>query len=218
MKNHVAIIVLVLGCSVVACIGSRGPTHVGGASPASTGAARVSYDSARFAVPLNGTRFVNPMALVVNPDSEKGLRGEPTRRPIFPPNEHGTGATATMVVVFVVDTTGRVELPTASFLVHAPTRDFEDAVCEFLPSIRYSRVSGAPRRSLLALDIGFAELSVPKPLPNRNGPTALERTLPGPPSRSQMPPPAAKPAGWEALRDGPRDDLIKFLNGLSHCG
>jgi len=54
------------------------------------------------------------------------------------------------VEAFVIDTTGHVELETASFL--RPARpEFERAVCEMLPKLRYAPllVGGAKRRALL---------------------------------------------------------------------
>jgi hypothetical protein len=65
-------------------------------------------------------------------------------------------------VAFVVDTLGRVELPTASFLNNSE-RAFRDAVCELLPQLRFEPfiVDGQKWRVLLVNLYAFVTWQAP---------------------------------------------------------
>jgi hypothetical protein len=84
------------------------------------------------------TRFRDPEGITADPT---GLRRDTSVRvipggPRYPWAQQVRGITAVPVVAYVIDTTGRVELETASFLNSSPA-EFVDAVCAFLPKLRF---------------------------------------------------------------------------------
>lgn len=101
------------------------------------------------------TRFKDPEGITADPT---GLLRDTTVMiaPAYPSNleaEHVTGAP---VVAFVIDTTGRVEIQTASFL-NSSRPEFEKAVCDLLPNVRFRPflVGGQKWRVLLVEMFAF---------------------------------------------------------------
>jgi hypothetical protein len=96
------------------------------------------------------SRFRDPDGITADPT---GLRRDTTVR-VSPPGPRiprgKEGITATPVVAYVIDTTGRVELETASFLTFSPA-EFIDAVCAFLPKQRFEPFLVADRKSRVLL-------------------------------------------------------------------
>lgn len=81
------------------------------------------------------SRFKDPEGITADPT---GLLRDTSVMiaPAYPSNleaEHVTGAP---VVAFVIDTTGKVEIQTASFL-NSSRPEFERAVCDLLPNVRF---------------------------------------------------------------------------------
>lgn len=107
------------------------------------------------------SRFANPETITGDPT---GLRFAPELRvaPRYPAAARGASIGATPVVAFVVDTLGRVELPTASFLNDTPP-EFERAVCQMLPKLRFIplEVGGVKQRVLFVEPITFQTLQLP---------------------------------------------------------
>ena len=70
--------------------------------------------------------------------------------PKYPRSLEGEMISGALLEAFVIDTTGRVELSTASFL-QAGRPEFERAVCETLPKLRYAPllVGAVKRRALI---------------------------------------------------------------------
>jgi len=95
-------------------------------------------------------RFRDPDGITADPT---GLRRDTTVR-VSPPGPRiprgKEGITVTPVVAYVIDTTGRVELETATFLTSAPA-EFIDAVCAFLPKQRFEPFLVADRKSRVLL-------------------------------------------------------------------
>src|SRR5258705_12960724 len=88
----------------------------------------------RAQAPATPVRFRDPASITGDPT---GLRQiVPFRGPRYPQRARKADETAAPVVAFVVDTTGRVELSTASFLNYVAP-DFQHAVCEMLPNLRF---------------------------------------------------------------------------------
>ena len=85
--------------------------------------------------PLGEGRFRDPAHITGDPS---GLRSDPAVRVSqrYPDRARAANRTAAPVAAFVVDTLGRVELPTASFL-NDSDREFRQAVCELLPQLRF---------------------------------------------------------------------------------
>ena len=79
-------------------------------------------------------RFRDPAHITGDPT---GLRFDPTTTayPRFPRRALAADQAAAIVVAFVVDTRGRIELPTASILNDVEP-EFRRAVCEMLPRLR----------------------------------------------------------------------------------
>jgi Gram-negative bacterial TonB protein C-terminal len=94
-------------------------------APRAGGAARFSADQA---LPITGPE---PLSLV---------RGAP---PSYPADSRARGEEAALVVAFVLDTIGRVDPRTVSFLSPAPPR-FRAAACDHLRRVQYQPM-GAPR-------------------------------------------------------------------------
>jgi hypothetical protein len=106
------------------------------------------------------TRFRDPASITGDPT---GLRQiVPFRGPRYPQRARSADETGAPVVAFVVDTTGRVELPTASFLNYVAP-DFQDAVCEMLPALRFVplAIAGQKMRVLFVQFYGFNSLTQP---------------------------------------------------------
>jgi len=70
--------------------------------------------------------------------------------PRFPPEERARGVEAAFITAFILDTLGRVELPSISFLEDAP-RAFAGAVCSYYRAARFApaRQNGAVSRALI---------------------------------------------------------------------
>lgn len=78
------------------------------------------------------------------------------RGPDYPPGARTRGEGARVAVAFVLDSAGRVELPTIAFVRSAP-EEFERAVCVFLQHATFTplRANGRPRRALVVQPFDF---------------------------------------------------------------
>jgi hypothetical protein len=91
-------------------------------------------------VPLNTdlgsvSRFRNPDTFTVM--RAKSLPPPAVRAlPKFPSDLESKGISGAVLVAYVIDTTGRIDLKSASFL-NAAHPDFANAVCDYLPRVRY---------------------------------------------------------------------------------
>jgi len=104
------------------------------------------------------SRFRDPEGISADPT---GLRRDTSVKvvpggPHYPWDLQMRGITAVPVVAYVIDTTGRVELETVSFLNSSPT-EFVAAVCAFLPKLRFEPfvVGDIKSRVLLVELYGF---------------------------------------------------------------
>lgn len=104
------------------------------------------------------TRFRDPEGISADPT---GLRRDTSVKvipggPRYPYAQQVRGITAVPVVAYVIDTTGRIELETVSFLNSSPA-EFVDAVCVFLPKLRFEPfvVGDIKSRVLLVELYGF---------------------------------------------------------------
>jgi hypothetical protein len=84
------------------------------------------------------SRFHDPEGITADPT---GLKRDtsvkmPHPWPLYPRNREASGINAAPVVAYVIDTTGRIELETVSFLNSSPP-EIVDAVCAFLPMKRF---------------------------------------------------------------------------------
>jgi hypothetical protein len=83
----------------------------------------------------NLNRFKDPEGITADPT---GLRRDTSVRafPRYPRGLQEKGITGAPVAAFVIDTIGRVELETASFL-NTSRPEFAKAVCDLLPKLRF---------------------------------------------------------------------------------
>jgi hypothetical protein len=83
----------------------------------------------------NLNRFRDPEGITADPT---GLHRDTSVRayPRYPRGLQARGITGAPVAAFVIDTTGRVELETASFL-NTSRSAFAKAVCDLLPKLRF---------------------------------------------------------------------------------
>jgi hypothetical protein len=93
--------------------------------------------------------------------------------------------TGQLVAAFVIDTTGRAELRSVSFVERASDPGFQTAVCDFLRQARFvpSRAAGVPRRALVFMTFQFSLKSLesaepPTPLPEMGRYQSLMRETP----------------------------------------
>ena len=133
-----------------------------------------------------------------------------TCNPHYPDDARAKGVEADVIVVFVVDTNGRVEVPSISLIKERPhfrnlkqplgefpsfddpVHEFREAVCKFLPELRFTYRPRTPRRP--ALEIMPVEFTLDR------GPDV----------------PDVKPLG-DAMRSMPRSELIDRLGSYPHC-
>jgi hypothetical protein len=96
------------------------------------------------------------LAAVVKADSGEArpIRGTGYLR--YPDDERRRNIEASFAIAFLLDTEGRVEYETVSFLSGAPLAFFDEA-CHWLRSQRFAPVrrQGTPQRSLVVSDLTF---------------------------------------------------------------
>ena len=111
--------------------------------------------------PNTGARFRDPAHITGDPT---GLRQFPPIGvgPRYPNRARANEQTAAPVVAFLIDTMGRVELPTASFLNDAEP-EFQRSICDMLPKLRFEPlvIAGQKMRVLLVQFYGFNTLATP---------------------------------------------------------
>ncbi len=133
----------------------------------------------------SGPRFPQPEEIVILPDSGPVVRGRIPPR--FPPRrEEGGLPPVTVIVAYVVDTRGRVELTTVSFL-ESPPQDVNDliphgfrlSVCDYLRDVRFNptTVDRQPRRALVIQPFVFTSTGSP-PTPDAKRHEATFREMP----------------------------------------
>ena len=147
------------------------------------------------------SRFRDPEGITADPT---GLRRDTTVKlhppgPRYPRDQESMGTNAAPVVAYVIDTTGRIEIETVSFL-NASAPEFIDAVCAFLPAKRFEPfvVADQKWRVLLVEMYGFNHWK------NRdttmlNAATLLEK------------------ASQEEFATSPMSKVVRRLDPLPHC-
>lgn len=122
------------------------------------------------------------------------------RHPEYPVAEMTQAANGLLVALFVIDTSGQVELPTISF-ARSDEQDFERSVCEFLRSVQYVPITihGHPRRVLVrdVFQFSMTDNSDRDPLAQTSGDIY-----------AAVPPAARFPT---------RTLLFAYLDALPHC-
>jgi hypothetical protein len=105
--------------------------------------------------------FLPVETLVIEPDTalhkmELHIRKRGEMQYPMEARQAGIGAMA--VVAYVVDTTGRIEPGTLRFVEPAPPRAFQEAICRWAPTTRFTtpRIDGQPRRVLRIQGFGFS--------------------------------------------------------------
>jgi hypothetical protein len=109
----------------------------------------------------NVDRFKDPEGITADPT---GLHRDRSVRvfPRYPRGLQEKGITGAMVVAFVIDTTGRVELETASF-VRTSRPEFVKAVCDLLPKLRFQPFLVGDQKWRVLLVESFAFNNWPEP-------------------------------------------------------
>jgi TonB family protein len=141
-------------------------------------------------------RFHAPEELLMLPEGSETPQPTVLGRVRYPSSERASGEGATVVVGFVIDTSGAVEYGTISFLQTARS-SFLRSVCDALRTTRFAPAvsQGRPRRSLVVMPFQFAPLR------------DVLRGLP----------PFDLPSYWRALANQPRDSVISQLERAPHC-
>jgi hypothetical protein len=134
------------------------------ACPALVGAILLTLSAGRAAAAQSAaapTRFHDPDHITGDPT---GLRPDSTVHawPRYPDKAREEFRTAAPVIAFVVDTLGRVELESASFL-DEPAPEFRGAVCDLLPKLRFNplAIEGQKMRVLLVQFYAFTTWKTP---------------------------------------------------------
>jgi hypothetical protein len=147
------------------------------------------------------SRFNDPGGITADPT---GLRRDTSVKllrpgPRYPRDQESMGTNAAPVVAYVIDTTGRIELETVSFL-NSSAPEFIDAVCAFLPAKRFEPfvVADQKWRVLLVEMYGFNHWK------NRDTTMLKAATL------------LAK-ASQEEFARSPMSKVVGRLDPLPHC-
>ena len=106
--------------------------------------------------PLPVARFTD-LASIVMSDSGEGKPLPHTGRVTYPDIQRAQSVEAAFAFAFVLDTTGRAEYPTISFIGSAQPPFFAEA-CRWLRMVRFERVrrDGVARRALVVGDLSFS--------------------------------------------------------------
>jgi TonB family protein len=152
--------------------------------PAPTTGALVHPLEATPFLPVAGQpRFREPAAIriALNPadtsTSVRPARGQ--RPPDYPGEARADGRQGMVTIAMVINDSGRVELPTATYLRSVGGREFATSLCRHLSKLRFEFVRGAPARSLVVMPFIFTlSGSVPPILPDHKLLTDSLRALP----------------------------------------
>ena len=151
----------------------------------------------------NLNRFKDPEGITADPT---GLRRDTSVRafPRYPRGLQEKGITGAPVAAFVIDTTGRVELETASFL-NTSRPEFAKAVCDLLPKLRFQPfiVGDQKWRVLLVEMFAF----------NNFGPPGETLRWPAPDSAAS----ALAAHSQEDFATKPIVKVVEQLVSLPHC-
>jgi hypothetical protein len=121
----------------------------------------IAFSASLGAQTANLNRFKDPEGITADPT---GLHRD-TSIKVFPRYPRGLlakGITGAPVAAFVIDTTGRVELETASF-VRTSRPEFAKAVCDLLPKLRFQPFVVADQKWRVLLVEMFAFNTWPEP-------------------------------------------------------
>ncbi len=121
--------------------------------------------------------------------------------PEYPPDAREAGVQARVVYAVIVDATGQVEYPSATFLFPAPPT-FERAICGWLNTAQFSVDGRAPGQRTLI--VGAVEFTLGGPNQEPSDPTILG---PGPDIKKMV----------ARFRELPRPDLVGQLAREPHC-
>jgi TonB family protein len=105
--------------------------------------------------------FEDVESLVIAPDTvlhSVKVQMRDRGRLSYPPGARRVGVEAGVVVAFVIDTAGRVEPRTMTFLEPAPSFEFQQSLCDWTHTVRFATplVDGRPRRVLVVQPFGFS--------------------------------------------------------------
>lgn len=147
-----------------------------------------------FAPAPGQTRFGQTEDIVLLPEGAQtpvALRID--RGPQYPPRARLLGGNDSLVVAFVVDSAGAIELPTITLVRTPRNPEFRASACEFLTRLRFEPTT---QRMLVTMPFHF---SIDHFLPSLGKESPLELSV-----RSQ-------------LRAMSRQELFVFLDEQAHC-
>jgi TonB family protein len=121
------------------------------------------------------SRFPRPDELTIVTDPTKAPQPTNFVFPRYPTEPRARREQAEITAAFIIDTTGKVELPSITLLT-SPNREFDRSVCVFLERARYTGQAKPVRRLLVATSFVFA-ITGEHPLPPGPDPRALARSL-----------------------------------------
>ena len=106
----------------------------------------------------DAARYASTDEVVVAPESGVGprLTGGRIAMPRYPGDARARRIEGSPVVAYVVDTTGRIEGRTLTFLTSQP-RELRRAICDWIPEDRFDPlvVNGEARRALVVTSFSF---------------------------------------------------------------
>ena len=107
-----------------------------------------------------GPRFSDSDRIVIAPDDSIAILPSENGRPAsprYPVAEREAGIGAWPVVAYVIDTMGRIEPRTLTFLPPAPPRNFQTELCAWARLARFTplRANGTARRALMVEPFSF---------------------------------------------------------------
>jgi TonB family protein len=121
--------------------------------PSSTGAGTVQSFSPSAGQP----RLQRPEGVVIVPAGAEWPRPVRTNEgPRYPRDARDAGIPGLVVAAFVIDTAGRVELPTVSIVKNATNASFINSVCMFLVTVRFQWPPTASARALIVMPFEFS--------------------------------------------------------------
>lgn len=145
--------------------------------------------------PPSGPRFRDTNDILSVSDSQVNIPIRGLGYLEYPRHSSAAWAEADVPVVFVIDTMGRIERETITFLEPVPAREFRSSVCEGLRRAGFGHpvFEGRRRRVLVAQLHSFRPDRVHSALPRQIG------------------------EFWTRYRGLPRTDLFERLESLPHC-
>lgn len=144
-------------------------------------------------------RLQRPEQVIIPPELARWPSPLTRHAPRYPADVRALGLPGLVIVAFVIDTAGRVELPTVSIVKHPTHPSFVYAVCDFLATARFDWRPHAPVRGLVIVPFSFS-------LTGPNGEVSVEPIVPDPRDLGPR---------WNEMSP---TELAAWIERQPHCG